>query len=261
MHKTDQWNQDYYKVSPIFNNLSLLIKYFSNFNHWPDISDYQSIFSDLKMTVTPVPQSSKVNCFEEQYEPRIYLKQELQTRTENWHDFFNALIWLSFPKTKSALNKLHFEQSSERQIGSNRSTLENRITQFDESGAIIISNDNSLLDLIRTHQWKQLFIDNRDRFNHDIKCIIFGHAIYEKSLAPYIGMTCHSLLIHDSNILESSNSSYEELDDYICRLWLDKIAKTPIKHQPYPVLGTPGLWPDQSLEFYENDRYFRPLAK
>ncbi|WP_266160722.1 DUF3025 domain-containing protein, partial [Dyella silvatica] len=38
------------------------------------------------------------------YEQRIALRGEIATREANWHDLFNALIWLRYPELKRALN-------------------------------------------------------------------------------------------------------------------------------------------------------------
>ncbi len=46
--------------------------------------------------------------FEAQYEPRCYLTGEVQMRADNWHDLLNALVWLTFPKTKAVLNARHY---------------------------------------------------------------------------------------------------------------------------------------------------------
>ncbi|MBL8391935.1 MAG: DUF3025 domain-containing protein, partial [Candidatus Accumulibacter sp.] len=35
------------------------------------------------------------------YETRIWLTGEVATRPDNWHDFFNALVWFAFPNTKA----------------------------------------------------------------------------------------------------------------------------------------------------------------
>src|SRR5262249_47210593 len=35
------------------------------------------------------------------YETRIFETGEVQTRPGSWHDLFNALVWLAFPKTKA----------------------------------------------------------------------------------------------------------------------------------------------------------------
>jgi hypothetical protein len=41
------------------------------------------------------------------YEARIWARGEVATRPGNWHDFFNALVWLTFPLAKAALNARH----------------------------------------------------------------------------------------------------------------------------------------------------------
>lgn len=258
MSKQDQWDTSVFHTSPIIRQLANLTSYFTGFTSWPSLNDYKNIFTLKKIEIIPVAQSVAIERFEEQYEPRVYLKKELQTRTENWHDFFNALVWLSFPNTKKTLNALHFDTASNRETGTNRSTLENRITQFDECGAIIISSNNRLLELIRNHQWKELFIEHKESFTNEIKCVVFGHAIFEKALTPYIGMTCHCILIDDNKLLqEVKEDNYLGLDLYLAELWQQEISIKPRRFNALPVLGIPGYWSDQSISFYNNEKYFR----
>jgi len=49
-----------------------------------------------------VPQDGRAHQFADHYAPRIYMTGEVQTRTNNWHDFFQFLTWLIFPRTKAA---------------------------------------------------------------------------------------------------------------------------------------------------------------
>ena len=228
MNNKDIWDTSIFEKSPIINQLKPYLSLFEQYTSWPTIKDYENIFKKNQLKIKPVPQSLKISSFEEQYESRVYLKNELQTRTENWHDFFNAIIWLKFPITKKTLNDLHYQQAINRPKGSNRSLLENRITQFDECGAIIISNNQALLDLVKDHKWEELFIKNRHQFEKNFKCIVFGHAIFEKAFDPYIGMTCHCILIHEPKRLHS-----------------------------FPILGIPNYYINQSDSFYQNSTYFR----
>jgi len=153
---------------------------------------------------------------------------------------------------------LHYSQAVNRKKGTNRSPLENKITLFDECGAIIISNNQYLLSLIKDHQWQQVFITEKESFKNDIKCIIFGHAIFEKMLNPYIGLTCHCLLIHDTELLEhTKNQRMDILDKIIGNIWHNQISNNPTKFDVLPILGIPGLWPDQNQAFYDNNTYFR----
>jgi len=258
MKKHDIWDPSHFINSKIIQQIQALTNIFKEFKCWPTIKDYEDIFKKFNMPIKPVAQTVDIISFEEQYEPRIYLKKELQTRTGNWHDFFNAIIWLKFTKTKTALNSLHYKHSITREYGSNRSLLENRITQFDECGAIIISDNEEMLELIRNHQWQKLFINHRDQFDQHLNCVIFGHAIFEKALNPYIGMTCHCILLHNNDILsEVKRGNFTQLDDYLSKLWFDVIATNPEKFHALPVLGIPGYWEQQDFEFYSNNKYFR----
>ncbi len=258
MNIADTWNNRVFSL-PIISQLKRQTEIFSHYTNWPDIDDYQRLFKQYKLSVTPVSQSAEIQCFEEQYEPRVYLKGELQTRTENWHDFFNAMVWLRFPDSKKTLNALHYTSSLKRTAGSNRSTLENRITQFDECGAVIVSSDGHLLQLIQQHQWEELFLQHRDRLHVNLSCVVFGHAIFEKALNPYIGMTCHCLLIEDEKLLKQIQSDQVgELDRYISTLWRDFSSHKPEKLAAFPLLGMPGLWPEQDESFYSSNKsYFR----
>ncbi|VAW62904.1 hypothetical protein MNBD_GAMMA09-3389 [hydrothermal vent metagenome] len=258
MQKKDLWNTTVFQTSPIIQQLRPLTQFFDTFEDWPKIADYKARFVEQGLKITPVPQSGKINTFEEQYEPRVYLKKELQTRTCNWHDFFNAMIWLRFPRTKKTLNHLHFNKASKRSRGSNRSWLENKITQFDECGAVLICKDNKLLKLVEQHQWQSLFIDNADKFKNSFECVIFGHAIFEKALSPYIGLTCHCLMIADEKLLEKiKNGHYTELDSHLAEIWEEQLSRQRPQFQPFPILGLPGYWPQQNMDFYKNTSYFR----
>jgi len=44
------------------------------------------------------------------YEERIARKGAIATRAENWHDLFNALIWLRYPSLKRALNARQMDE-------------------------------------------------------------------------------------------------------------------------------------------------------
>ena len=258
MDKIEKWNTDIFQSSEMIRQLSQTTSYFKDFTHWPEINHYKELFKEYDLKITPVPQAIKIESFEELYEPRVFLKKELQTRTKNWHDFFNAMIWLNFPETKTVLNELHFNASTIRPRGSNRSTLENRITQFDECGAVILSSNRHLLELVEQHQWQSLFIDHGPAFKDDIHCVVFGHAIYEKEINPYIGMTCHCLLLENEDMLiKAKTGDYSDLDDYLADQWRNKISHNPEKFFAFPLLGTPGYWKNQNKDFYQNKNYFR----
>src|SRR5690606_3227669 len=85
------------------------------------------------------------------YELHIADTGEVETRAENWHDLFNALAWLSFPRAKAAINAQHAAileargDAEARHRGSERDAL----TLFDEGGVVVATCAPVLLALIR----------------------------------------------------------------------------------------------------------------
>lgn len=262
----DTWKPRYFESSPLFNSLREVSLPFSVLRQWPTLEQYavefkkRNIQSYGRKPVHPVAQAGAPERFEDLYESRIYLAGELQTRLENWHDFFNAMCWLQFPKIKSALNALHFAASKTRTVGTNRSPLENALTLFDECGAVIVTDDDSLLEIIRQHEWQALFLDNQKLFGNHIQCYVVGHAMHEKALAPYIGMTTQSVLLkQDSDFFQKTYlEQLEAIDQVVSGLWMNRKIEQPKDLQPFPLLGVPGWWHEEQDEaFYANEGYFR----
>jgi len=86
------------------------------------------------------------------------------TRADNWHDLLNALVWLTFPKTKAVLNARHYHAlMDERAEGrTKRGAVRDVNTLFDESGVIVVYADAALAALLRDFQWQELFWQRRE---------------------------------------------------------------------------------------------------
>jgi len=139
---------------------------------------------------------------------------------------------------------------------------------FDECGAIIVADDELLLDLILNEEWKELFCDNREEFGKRIQCSVVCHDMHENALTPYIGRTAQTLLLkQDGDFFKKKYSEQlKEVDQIISDLWLKKISNKRIENpkdlQPFPLLGMPGWWNKQQDEsFYLNDEYFRGKSR
>jgi hypothetical protein len=226
----------------------------------------QPILTHSGQALKIVKQDGKPGHFSEHYAPRIYLSGEIQTRTENWHDFFQFLTWFMFPKTKAVINAIHIPAARVRienqtDLG-RRSPVENMLSLFDEGGAVILSSDQSLLDLIRDFKWKELFWQRREELDNKLRLVTFGHAMYEKGLAPYVGMTANCVLLHvDDKLLQQSNQQQLEwIDNALAKLFTEgEHYKKPKDLSPFPLLGLPGWDKDNAHEsYYDNLDYFRP---
>ncbi len=273
--RRSQWEPDFLSASPLFTPLQPLADRIAGCKTgWPGLTDYQdwleqsvgSLRSQGGAPIRFVEQGLKPTRVEDGYEPRIYLKGEVQTRTENWHDFFQVLVWCSFPRTKIALNARHAEAIAQRSAAEparrQRSPIENALTQFDECGAVVLASDASLLQLIRDFRWKELLWHRRDEVKRRMRCLIFGHAIYEKALTPYPGMTAHCVLLGVEEALFERPWPFQlaHVDRKLCaHFQTQPQIRTPRDLTPFPLLGYPGWVPENRQEvYYDNTNYFRP---
>ncbi len=269
------WDRNFLSRSPMFAPLYPAARKLAvPISAWPNIEDYQRLLENAAVAVRSksgapirfVPQGPKPATFEESYEPRIFLKGEVQTRCENWHDFFQALVWTTFPKTKAALNTRHYfaakERTSTTPSGHHRGALENALTLYDECGAAVVSCNPALLKMIREFDWKSLFWHNRKHVKAELMCFIFGHAMYEKALEPYTGMTANSVLLNTNSSFFAKPLADQlgQLDDQLSALFHNENAITaPQDFSPFPLLGMPGWHRENEHEtYYDNTRYFRP---
>ncbi|GAA0858326.1 DUF3025 domain-containing protein [Aliiglaciecola litoralis] len=195
------------------------------------------------------------------YEDVIFTHSQIPTRANSWHDLFNGLIWLQFPKTKALLNRWHMEDIQLHGL-TPRTQRRNQITHFDECGVIVVCDEQARVDALREHQFKSILFEKRQRWDKDIQAMVFGHANYEMLLQPYIGLTGKWLHIKPCNgYFEMSKlQQLQYIDKVLCQQLIDNGAFcNSCRLSPLPLLGIPGWWPEnEQSQFYDNVDYFRP---
>jgi hypothetical protein len=196
------------------------------------------------------------------YESRIFLRGEVEIRSRDYHDLFNALVWCAFPRAKAALNCRHYRALAQEAPQGNRGPVRDALTLLDESGVIVASADPGLLALVREFRWKELFWEQRARAAGGLRCFLFGHALYEKARRPYVGLTGHAVLLETGDdFLSAPLARQRPVLDAALAAHLDAPAgwEDTRALAPLPVLGMPGWWAGNELEaFYDNAAYFRP---
>ena len=198
----------------------------------------------------------------EPYETRVRLRGEMHLRERDWHDFFGLLVWLTYPKTKAALNDAHHARLHASvptaEAGAPRGAVRDALTVFDESGAIVVSSDAGLLEDLRAFRWKRLFVERRDAVRAAMRVHVFGHAVLEKALRPYVGMTAHALLLPvPAEHFAQPPACQIETVDALAAAAVGAMA-SPRSLSPLPLLGVPGWWGDnEDPAFYDNAAYFR----
>lgn len=268
-----QWRPNFLKASLIFEPLSDAGSYLEKLKSWPSLEDLnnqlakrlQPIKTTSGCPVRYVPQNASVDAFAKRYEPRIYLAGEIQTRAQNWHDLFNALVWLTFPRAKAMLNQLHYQALLQEQQANEtcRGSLRDAATLFDESGVVVVSSHDQLSQMLRDFEWKALFWEQRALLDTQMSFFVFGHGLYEKALNPYVGMTGKGVVFSVEPDFFSQSLQKQLLDiDEMLVDFIGQNLSVSTDLTPVPVLGYPGWSLDNGdSRYYDNQRYFRMRPK
>jgi hypothetical protein len=188
------------------------------------------------------------------YEIHIAETGAIETRPENWHDLFNALVWVAFPRAKAQINAQHaaiLEERGEAEA-KRRSPERDALTLFDEGGVIVACDDPSLTQLIADFEWKELFWGRRAELEARMRFFAFGHALYEQALQPYLDMVAKTVFVDLARDLAGA-------DRLLAAHFADRSRfASPKSMAPMPVLGVPGWHPGTATEsFYDDPVHFR----
>jgi hypothetical protein len=196
------------------------------------------------------------------YEAFIGATGGVPTR-DNLHDFFNGLVWQTFPLIKRALNALQAAQIGVAGVGKSRGPARDAATLFDENAALLVVRDNAdgqaLADGLRAHRWHDILYTRRGQFGRDAQVWLFGHALMEKLVTPRKAITAHTRVLF-------AGDAWFDLPWQERRGWIDltlagSLAQeglTTAAFTPLQVLGVPGWWPEQDEAFYLDQTVFRP---
>lgn len=260
----DRWRADF-ATSPPFRHLAPWAGQLAA-PDWPELATLNRMASDAQLVNAagrPVqfqPQTQR--CGQRDYEAGILTSGTVPTRGQNWHDLLNALTWLAFPHTKAALNAVQCAALGAERTGG-RGAISDAATLFDESGLVLAGPDPALAELLAARCWREAFVDRRADWR-GVRAYAVGHAVLEKLLAPWPGVTAKCLFVKWDEAPgdgEEAGAPDAGLDQAIASLWRTGQIRRPADLFPLPVLGIPGWWPgNESAEFYDDRRVFRPAA-
>lgn len=265
------WDPDFLARSPMFEPLRACAPSWPA-GHWPDAGALRELLERRTPPIrvsggTPlrvVPQLRGAKRPELSYEERIFLHGELQVRPDDWHDLLNLLVWLAFPRAKAALNARHYAAIRERAAtgASNRGSVEDALTLFDEGGVIVGVASRELAELLHGFEWKELLWRRRREVTASMRFWLFGHALYEKALRPFAGITGRGICFDiDENFLrQPPDAQLAELDRRLAEhIGAPDLLITTRNLAIVPILGVPGWCADNEVEsYYDNIDYFRP---
>lgn len=189
------------------------------------------------------------------YEQRIAQSGEIATRESNWHDLFNALIWLRHAALKCALNARQMAEIA--YMGTKqRSRAQYALTHFDEAGVVVALRDPALLALWDAHDWHGLFWRERMAWlDGRIRVELFGHALLEHALTP------GQLLVGKALVVTGADASPAMAVAACARaIHAGEVLCDPLELRPLPLAGVPGWHADNRREaFFVEAPCFLPV--
>ena len=246
-------------AQPVFAGLSGLAHLLHGDRWWP-VADVDAALQPLRHQSTgkPLRFVAQEDLLDEaNYELRIFEKGIVATRSGNWHDLLNALVWKRFNAIKSALNSAQVLDM--RRFGiADRSRRQCALTQFDEGGAVLLLREREHLDCWNRHDWPALFLDHRDAwFDGRMRLEVIGHALLEHALDPHILLVSKTIAILDEDGALASGEVDALVAAAIAR---GECLGDPQDLRPLPLAGIPGWHGDlQDRDFYKLQPCFRPL--
>lgn len=156
---------------------------FAHRDDWPDVGEYGLAFEgEGPVRFEPAPARRRRPAGEpvdrsSLYDAVIVGRRVVPTRARMWHDYLNALVWATFPRSKLAL---HARQHAaiERWIPAGATQLPNARTReldalalMDEGGVVVLESDG-----VR-------------------RTMVFGHALFEGMVLGQPAMVARSLVL------------------------------------------------------------------
>lgn len=179
------------------------------------------------------------------YEQRIAERGAIATRENNWHDLFNALVWLRHPALKRALNARQMAEIAH--MGpKQRSRAQYALTHFDEAGVVVALCDSALLALWDAHDWHGLFWRERAAWlDGRIHVELFGHALFEHALTPAQLLVGKALVVAGPDVSPATAIHASGRAIHAGQVLCD-----PLELRPLPLAGVPGWHADNGREAF-----------
>jgi Protein of unknown function (DUF3025) len=191
------WDAHFMARSPWFWPLSPAAARFEHCADWPARADLDRAYADLALPLGAEPLRFAENVrkadkrdgtrvvLERLYDGRITCAGEVPTRERDWHDFFNALCFMTFPRAKRALHRRQYGLLCQRidvaatRLPSERTPEQDALTLFDEGGAVIAAEPDEYRQLMAAGDGERTAMLTLYTQQGGARVIAFGHALFE----------------------------------------------------------------------------------
>lgn len=218
------WDAAFMQRSRWFWPLEAAAAHFTACSDWPARSAYDAAYRALAPHAEPLRFAENVKreelhdgtgfVLDRLYDGRITERGEVPTRERDWHDFFNALCFMTFPRAKRALHRRQFGLLARRiepgatRLPPARTPEQDALTLFDEGGAAVVAEPPEYQQLMAASETGRVDVITERIADSRVRIVPFGHALFEhlvEGLRCPGGSTrilqCDSVAVSDAALL------------------------------------------------------------
>jgi len=164
-----------WRQSPWMAEIAATAGRFEERERWPEVAEYGSAAAPVRFVEQRVGASAGA------YDAMIVEQGEVLTRARCWHDFFNAMIWCTFPRAKLALHRRLLASTPAIRPPGGRTRAQDLLTILDEGGVLLVApaaSHAALREQIAAQEPVHRGGARLDRLPRH-RAVAFGHALLE----------------------------------------------------------------------------------
>ena len=172
----------FFERDPSFWPIARAASVFAACDDWPDVASYARAFvgeAPVRFEETPPKprrhrRAGATVDLDALYDARIVNDRVVPTRPRCWHDFLNALVWATFPRSKWAVHDRQHRALSARLVPGMTRLPAERTREHD---ALALIDEGGVVDLAGTK-------------------VLFGHALFEGLVLGVRAMVARAVIAH-----------------------------------------------------------------
>ncbi len=239
--RRDVWNPRFDEGRPAFAPLASAMVPFRSYADWPPLDAWGAGAEGLRsaggaairFVAQPPRRRGAAPDVAALYDERIFTKGEVPSRVATWHDFFNMLVWASFPATKRTINARQrralraWVDPAARRLPSARTPEQDALAMIDEGGALIASRGPLDAEGVPAALARG-----------EARVLLLGHAIYEHLVVSSGAVRAFPLVVETDAPFDDLEALRRDADARLART----LAEAPLGSR-----AAPGLPIDDAL--------------
>ncbi|MBK8264879.1 MAG: DUF3025 domain-containing protein [Nannocystis sp.] len=194
-----------WRRSPWMAEIAATAARFDGCEGWPEVASYGCAAAPVRFVEQRVGSSAGA------YDARIVQHGEVLTRARCWHDFFNAMIWCTFPRAKMALHRRLSANTPAIRPPGGRTRAQDLWTILDEGGVLLVApaaSHEALRAEIAAQEPVHRGGARLERLPRH-RAVAFGHALLEHVVVGAAVARASAILVAEEALTGAMNLSLD----------------------------------------------------